>query len=40
LLVFNIDGRQYALAVLANSGSDESAALMAGGLIREYTSLK
>jgi hypothetical protein len=37
LLVFNVDGREYALAVLANSGSDESAALLAGGLIREYT---
>lgn len=40
LMVFNIEGRQYALTVLANSGSDESAALLAGGLIREYTSLK
>lgn len=36
LMVFNIDGLQYGLAVLANSGSDESAALLAGGLIREY----
>lgn len=38
-MVFNVDGRQYALAVLADTGSDESAALLAGGLIREYTSL-
>jgi len=36
LMVFNIGGRQYGLAILANSGSDESAALLAGGLIREY----
>lgn len=40
LLVFNVEGRQFGLAVLANSGSDESAALLAGGLIREFTSLK
>lgn len=36
LMVFNVKGRQYALAVLANSGQDESAALLAGGLYREY----
>lgn len=36
LMVFNAGGREYGLAVLANSGSDESAALLAGGLIREY----
>ena len=36
MLVFYIDGVQYALTILANSGSDESAALLAGGLIREY----
>lgn len=35
-MVFNIKGVQYALAVLADTGSDESAALLAGGLIREY----
>lgn len=39
LLVFNVDGRQFGLAVLANSGTDESAALLAGGLLREYTSI-
>lgn len=36
LLIFHVGGRQYGLAVLANSGSDESAALLAGGLLREY----
>lgn len=36
LLVFYVGGRQYGLAILSNSGSDESAALLAGGLIREY----
>jgi hypothetical protein len=40
VLSFYIDGHQYGLVVLANSGSDESAALLAGGLIREYTSIK
>lgn len=40
LLVFNIDGHQFGLAILSNSGTDESAALIAGGLIREYTSVK
>jgi hypothetical protein len=38
LLVFNVDGHQYGLAILSNSGSDESAALLAGGLLREHTS--
>lgn len=37
ILVFNVGGRQYGLVVYANSGSDESAALLAGGLLREYT---
>lgn len=36
VMVFNINGVQYGLAVFANNGSDESAALLAGGLIREY----
>ncbi len=39
LMVFNVNGTQYGLAVLANSGTDQSAALLAGGLIREYTEL-
>lgn len=39
LLVFNIKGRQYALTILADTGSDESAAVLAGGLIREHTGL-
>jgi len=40
LLIFNIDGFQLGLAILANSGTSESAALLAGGLIREHTSVK
>lgn len=40
VLSFYVDGKQYGLVVLANSGSDESAALLAGGLLREYTSAK
>lgn len=40
LLVFNIGGRQYALTILADTGSDESAAVLAGGLIREYLGVK
>ncbi|MBC7742797.1 MAG: serine hydrolase [Bdellovibrionaceae bacterium] len=36
LLVFYVGGRQYGLAILSNSGTDQSAALLAGGLIREY----
>lgn len=39
VMVFNIQGVQYGLAIFANTGSDESVALLAGGLIREYTSL-
>ncbi|MBX3041467.1 MAG: serine hydrolase [Bdellovibrionaceae bacterium] len=35
-MVFHVNGRQYGLVVLADSGSDESAALLAGGLLREY----
>jgi len=38
-IVFYVDGHQYALAVLANTGLEDSAALLAGGLIREFTSL-
>ena len=37
VLVFNVDGRQYGLVILSNSGSDESTAILAGGLFREYT---
>jgi hypothetical protein len=38
VIVFNADGHEYALAMLANSGTDESTALLAGGLFREHTS--
>jgi hypothetical protein len=40
LMVFYAGGRQYGLAILSNSGSDQSAALLAGGLIREYAGVK
>jgi hypothetical protein len=40
VLSFYVDGKQYGLVVLANDGADESAALLAGGLLREYTSAK
>jgi hypothetical protein len=36
VLVFNVQGREYGLAILANTGSDESAAVLAGGILREY----
>ncbi len=36
LLVFHAQGRQYAIAILANTGADQSAALLAGGLFREH----
>jgi hypothetical protein len=36
LMVFYVGGRQLGLAILSNSGTDQSAALLAGGLIREY----
>lgn len=36
VLIFNVNGKQYGLAILANDGSDESVALLAGGLLREY----
>ncbi len=35
-LAFHVNGRELGLAVLADSGSDESAALLMGGLYREY----
>lgn len=37
VMVFNYNGHQYGLVVLANTGSDETAALLAAGLFREYT---
>ena len=40
VLVFNIDGRQYGLVIYANNGSNETVALLAGGLIREYAGVK
>lgn len=40
VMTFNVDGKQYGLVIFANNGSDESVALLAGGLIRDYTSLE
>ncbi|MDZ4678608.1 MAG: serine hydrolase [Oligoflexia bacterium] len=37
VVVFNVKGKEYGLAILADTGSDESAALLAGGLLHEYT---
>ncbi len=37
VLIFNVKGRQFGLVILNNNGSDESTAIMAGGLFREYT---
>lgn len=37
VLTFNVKGREFGLAILANTASDESAALLAGGILREYT---
>jgi hypothetical protein len=36
IMVFNWNGHQYGLTILADTGSDETAAALAGGLIREY----
>lgn len=40
VLIFNVDGRQYGLTILSNSGSDEATAILAGGLFREFTGYK
>jgi hypothetical protein len=40
ILVFYMKANQYAISVLANSGTDDSAALLVGGLIREHRLLK
>ena len=37
ILAFNVKGVEYGLVVLANTGSEETSALLAGGLLREYT---
>lgn len=36
-IVFNVNGREYGIVVLANNGSDDSSAVMVAGLLREYT---
>jgi len=40
VMVFNYEGRQYGLTIFANNGSDESVALMAGGLLRDVLGYK
>lgn len=37
VVTFKVDGKQYGLTILANTGVEELTALMAGGLFREYT---
>lgn len=39
VIVFRVAGREYGLAILADTGSEESAALLAGGLYRELAGL-
>jgi hypothetical protein len=40
VMAFNTGGKEYAIVVLADTGSNETAALLAGGLLREYTDLR
>lgn len=40
VMVFNVNGKEYGLAILGNTGSDEAVALLAGGLFQEYTGFK
>ncbi len=40
VVTVNVNGRQYGVAVFANSGSDEDVALLVGGLLRDYAGLK
>jgi hypothetical protein len=40
VVIFNVGDHEYGLAILSNDGSDTSAALLTGGLLREYTSAK
>lgn len=35
-IIFHEGGRQYALTIYANTGTDETTAILAGGLYREY----
>lgn len=35
-IVFNRGGRQYGLTIFANTGKDETTAILAGGIFREY----
>jgi len=37
LLVMNVAGVEYGIAILNDTGSDESTAVLAGGLLREFT---
>lgn len=37
--IMNIDGKEYSLTVLSNTGKDEDVAVLGGGLMREYLSV-
>lgn len=37
VMVVNVDGKEYAIVVLSDTGNNETAAILAGGLLREYT---
>jgi hypothetical protein len=37
IIVFNVNNHEYAIAILANTGSEDTAALLAGGLFRELS---
>jgi hypothetical protein len=37
MMVMNVNGTEYVIAILNNTGSDENTAVLAGGLLREYT---
>jgi hypothetical protein len=39
LIIVNVNGRQYGIAVFANTGQDEDVAVLVGGLLREYAGL-
>ena len=40
ITVFNINGKQYSLTILSNTGKDEDVAVLGGGLMREYLGVK
>lgn len=40
VMVMHINGKQYGLAVLSNTGTPETVALLAGGLVREFAGVR